>query len=143
MLWHCDALTLGPASLKFRWLSDWVRFEHLPHDYAYELAVVLATPGVSEGDVRNWFRGRLQRRTIRFVQDLGLDLGDAPARNAESVTEADAWAMLRLTPKNRNPSVWAKALLVGRTDLEVSRKVGLPVESVSSWRGRAGRLIGS
>lgn len=142
MLWHCDTLTLGPASRKFQWLADYVRLDRIPEDYVYELAVVLATPGVSPGDLRNWFRGRLQKRTINFVQGLGLDVDVAAARNAESVTEADAWAMLRLTPPNRNPSVWAKALMVGRTDAELARRVGLPVKWVSSWRGRPSRVIG-
>lgn len=141
MLWHCDTLTLGPASRKFQWLADHVNFDRVPHDYVYELAVVLATPGVTAGDIRNWFEGRLQKRTIRFVQGLGLDVGVAGAQNARSVTEADAWAMLRLTPPRHNPSVWARALLVGRTDVELARRVGLPVSHVQSWRGRPGRSI--
>lgn len=134
MLWHVDALTTRWASPKFTALVNFVQFDRVNPDYLFELAVVLATPGVRVVDARNWMDRRLQLRTRLFIKRAGLDVTDLALENAASVTEADAWAMLRFTPMRSSPSLWARALIVEHGDTAVARRLGVSEKVVANWR---------
>lgn len=141
MKFHCDALTTRWASPMFAALTNFVRFERVPHDYVYELAVLLATPGLRDVDLRNWFERKLQLRTIQFVKRLHLDVHALAVDNAASVSEADAWQMLALTPKRSTPSTWGRALILDYGVAEVANRVGVKVEVVSRWKHATGDTI--
>lgn len=138
MLYHLDALTLREASPKFRAITGFVAFEKTNPDHLWELAVLMATPGFSEGDVRNLFGQRLQRRTMVVVRELGLDVAEAAQANALSITEEDALRMVLVTPRSCQLNSWARAWVMGRSEEEVVAKVGVGVEVVRKWRA-AGR----
>jgi hypothetical protein len=52
------------------------------------------------------------------------------------VTEADAWAMLSLTPLRSTPSVWGRALIVGVGAEAVADVLGVGVAVVRRWSHR-------
>lgn len=143
VLWHCDMLTLGPASPKFKGLTRGPNPMRGNADYFWELAVLLATPGVRHLDARNWFRRKLDMHTIRTVEGWGLDVAEFGRRNAASVVEADAWAMLALTPPGSSPALWGRALAVQVGAKAVASQLGVPEAIVRRWVGvTAGLTLG-
>jgi hypothetical protein len=141
MLWHCDTLTLGPASPKFKDLTGHVDFHKVREDYVFELAVLLATPGVRELDVRNWFRRRISPFFMRWVVKLDLNVGSLARENAASVVEADAWAMLALTPRNSRPGVYGRALIQQYGFGPAARRVGVSEAVVRRWSATSASLV--
>lgn len=121
------------ATNKYRFLTKSVAFDRIPLDYIYELAILLETPGLRQVDLRNWFERKLQIRTIRQTRALGLDVTELAKINAASVTEADAWAMLALTPHRSTPSVWARALIRQEGVTTVAQRLGAPETVVRRW----------
>lgn len=139
MLWHCDTLTLGPASPKFQALVGW---REPPEEYVYELAILLATPGVTKLDVGNWFRKRLPRKLLERAEGLSGRWVAEGRENALSVAPSDSWAMLRLTPRGSVPSGWARATILEVGVEEVARRLGVDVGVVKAWRNRARTTVG-
>lgn len=141
MLWHCDTLTTGPASPKFKVLSRAANFDRIPDDYVFELAVLLATPGVREIDVRNWFRRKVSKEKLRWVAGLRLDVEGWARENAASVVELDAWAMLRLTPVRSTPGVWGRALILKHGFGPVAARIGVDEKVVRTWSARTAAVV--
>lgn len=141
MIYHLDALTTREASPKFRAITGFVRFDRIPHDYVKELAVLLATPGFRPIDVHRMFAGGLQKRTVKVVTELELDVGELAKANAASVTEGDAKAMLWfLVGQKATPSAWSRAWLRDKDVNAVAGEYGVDVAVVRWWR-RGGEAI--
>lgn len=68
-----------------------------------------------------------------FVRRLHLDVKEFPRDNANSVTEADAWDMLALTPARSTPSVWGRALILDLGISETAARLGVDVAVVRKW----------
>ncbi len=69
-----------------------------------------------------------------MATENGPDVTEYAKANALSVTRADAWAMLALTPARSTPSVWARALIVVVGDVEVASRLGVSRSVVQLWR---------
>ena len=131
-------------SVKYRYLS-WVFDPRIcPPQYAREISVLVATPGISVDNVRalmRWHPG-FYAKCVKPLISTGPDIVKAGQDNAASVTEQDGLDLLIAVHLGRGVGpmpVYAAMWLQeqwrgGRTQVELARQLGVSVQAVSAWK---------
>lgn len=148
------------ASVKYRWLT--VNFDprNLPAEYAREIAVLAATPGVAHAHIQSWMLWKpwtWKRLIVPIIEAFAGDpevVADGAA-NAASVTEEDARDMLVATHIGRLKGIGTKGPVPvygtmwlqqefrgGRTAADIAESLGVKVGVIGEWKHVHGHMPG-